>query len=296
VLAELVAALLGGLLATAELISRYRDDPARAVWSVPAAVYVGVNAVASATALYLVRAFGWTFGVAAPDRATVQVLAAGFGSAALLRSSLFNITVVDQVVGVGPAAILNVILSAADRAVDRRRARIRSEKTSEIMKGVSFADHADSLVMYCWAAMQNTSPVEIKAIEDKVSALRGAASDDIPDQVKSFVLGLALQAVVGDRVLAEAVRRVRAVAPGGGGDRGGGDRGGGDGGGAERAPEAAAVLETIRQRGPIAVRTLQESSSMTLAPFTELLQRLTQAGSVEVKGEPGREIVTLAER
>jgi hypothetical protein len=50
-----IAAGLGGLLAITELVSRYRDDPAGAVLSPPAAVYVVVNVVAAAAALYLLH-------------------------------------------------------------------------------------------------------------------------------------------------------------------------------------------------------------------------------------------------
>jgi hypothetical protein len=277
-----VVVVLGGLLSVAELISRYRDDPARAVWSLPAALYVGVNCAASAAALWLIREFGWTFGATGATSATVQVLVAGFGAAALFRSSLFNMTVGDQIVGVGPAAILNVILSAADRAVDRKRARIRFEKTSEIMRDISFADHAESLVLCCWAAMQNASSVEIKAIDDQMLSLR-SKTEGVPDQVKSLVLGLALQTVVGDRVLREAAQRLAAFAspekP--------------PGTTPAAAPDATRMLRTIATRGPVPVRVLQETCSMSLGPFNRLLRQLTEAGSIAVQGEPGKEVVSI---
>ena len=88
---EVIAAIMGVLLAIAELVARYRDDPAAAVFSTPAAVYVLVNAGASAGALYLLHVFNWTFGLTGTPLVVTQVLTAGFGSAALFRSSLLNV-------------------------------------------------------------------------------------------------------------------------------------------------------------------------------------------------------------
>ena len=57
----------------------------------------------------------------------------------------------------------NVILAAADRAVDRQRAA-HSPTCAEIMKDFSFAD-ADSLLRYSVATMQNISSDEATVIE-----------------------------------------------------------------------------------------------------------------------------------
>jgi hypothetical protein len=207
-----VACSLGALLAVAELVARYRDDPAAAVLSWPAAVYVGVNAAAAGVALYLIRVFGWTFGANGSAREAVQVLTAGFGSAALFRSSVFNVTAGDRVIGIGPSEILNVILTAADRAVDRERALIRATRAAEIMQGLKFEGNSEAILAYCVATMQNVSPEEARAVEAKISALRNDPKNNaINDKIKSYILGLSLLTLVGDNVLTKATDQLKKV-------------------------------------------------------------------------------------
>jgi hypothetical protein len=207
-----VACLLGALLAVTELVARYRDDPAGAVLSWPAAVYVGVNATAAGVALYLIHVFGWTFGANGSAREVVQVLTAGLGSAALFRSAVFNVTTRDRIVGIGPSEILNVILTAADRAVDRRQAWVRADRAAAIMQGLTFEGSVDAMLAYCAATMQNVKPDEIRAVKDKMWALRyNKENADISDTVKSYILGLELLTLVGDHVLVKTSQQLRTV-------------------------------------------------------------------------------------
>ncbi len=206
-----IACVLGGLLAIAELVARYRDDPAAAVFSWPAAVYVGVNATAGGVALDLIHVFGWTLGAKSSAREVVQVLTAGLGSAALFRSSLFNVTAGDRVIGIGPSEILNVILGAADRAVDRQRALIRATRAAVIMRDLPFDTSADAILAYCVATMQNVTPDEAREVEAKISALRDPKNDGVHDTVKSYILGLSLLSLVGDHVLTKATEQLREV-------------------------------------------------------------------------------------
>jgi hypothetical protein len=207
-----VACALGALLAVAELVARYRDDPTAAVFSWPAAVYVGVNAAAAGVALYLIDVFGWTFGASGPTREVVQVLTAGLGSAALFRSSVFTVTAGNRVVGIGPSEILYVILAAADRAVDRRRALIRATRAAEIMQGLKFEGNSEAILAYCGATMQNISPEEAAAVKAKISALRNDPENNaIQDTIKSYILGLSLLTLVGDQVLTKATDQLRQV-------------------------------------------------------------------------------------
>ncbi|PZF79621.1 hypothetical protein [Jiangella anatolica] len=275
--AAIVALALGALVAIAELVSRYRDDPLRAVWSLPAAAYVTVNAAASAAAFALIRAFDWTFGSSGTQTLVTQVLVAGFGSAALFRSSLFNITAGDQVVGVGPSAVLNVILSAADRAVDRQRAGFRAQNTTLSMAGVSFERSADALAIFCFGAMQNASSEEVKAIDDRISILRDQKYGHLPDQVKSYVLGLALATVVGDKVLHEAATHIKAVTP-------------------EPPPAdtpGSRIVEALLG-GPLPTTELQVRAGVDIASFGSAMQELVGARVVTIRGSGETEQAELA--
>ena len=121
-----IAAGFGGAIGIGELVARYRDSPMRAVLTIPAMFYVAVNAVAAWAALLFISANQWDFGQASPAIPWWQTVVAGFTAMGVFRSSLFNVRVGDTDVAVGPAAFLSIMLSAADRAVDRARAEPRA--------------------------------------------------------------------------------------------------------------------------------------------------------------------------
>jgi hypothetical protein len=201
-------ALLGALVGFGELVARYRDAPFRAVRTASAALYVGLNAGAGMSALGLIEVFGWRFGVTDDARALewTRVLVAGFGAMALFRSSLFVARVGDQDVGIGPNGFLQVVLDAADREVDRRRAGARAVEVSGAMQGVSFAKAAEALPTYCLALMQNATEEEKTALAIQVRLLRDSQMED---RAKALALGLALMNVVGNNTLQAAVNSLR---------------------------------------------------------------------------------------
>jgi hypothetical protein len=203
------AFLIGAIVAVGELTSRYKDDPVKAIYSVPAGVYIAVNGLASAGALAFAHIFGWNFGATDGQIRIIQVLVAGFGAIALFRSSLFNVTVADQVIGVGPSVLLNIILTAADRAVDRRRALDRSQTVVDIMKDVSFDKSAGSIQLFCIELLQNALPAEEERIAQTISTLRDSLNSDVPDQVKSYIFGLSLMGLVGEKVLRKSIEELR---------------------------------------------------------------------------------------
>lgn len=203
-------ALLGMLIGVGELVSRYRDEPLRALLArqggaVPAVLYLAINSVGSLAALRLIHVFGWNFGGDSAQANTryTQVLVAGFGAMAFFRSSLFTLRVGGQDVGVGPSSVLQIILDAADRAVDRRRARGRSGEISQLMKKVSFDKAKEVLPAYCLALMQNLSTEDQVELGNQVRALIPSTMDD---QMKALLLGLALLNFVGLDVLEAAVQ------------------------------------------------------------------------------------------
>lgn len=197
-----IAAGLGSLLAAAELLSRYRDEPLRVIGRGAAWFYIVVNASASMGALLLIDQFGWTFDQTGQSLRTTQVLVAGFGSAALFRSSLFIFKVGDDNVGMGPSILLNSLLGAADRSVDRNQATERLRVTGSIMAGVDFDKAHAPLVAACLAAAANVPPQEALDLRESVVAL--SASDAQPS-TKSVVLGILIIDAVGADVLRQAV-------------------------------------------------------------------------------------------
>lgn len=197
-------AAIGGLVGTGELVARYRDAPWKALKCVAAFLYVAMNIAASLGAYGLVRAFGWEFGQEAGTEALrwTQVLIAGFGAMALFRSSLFLVRVGDQDVGVGPSSLLNVLLGAADREVDRERGRARARGVKELVQGVSWQRAREDLPALCLGLMQNATLEEQNAL---AGAIRDIESGDLDDDVRVHLVGLELLNFAGIGVLKGAV-------------------------------------------------------------------------------------------
>lgn len=138
-LAIAVAAACGLFVGVGELVSRYQDAPVSAVRTASGILYCAINAIAAAVAILFVRAMGLTFGFASSIGAYwAQIIIAGFGAMAILRSALFTARIDDKDIPIGPSSFLQIILDAADRDVDRRRAQSRSRTVPGMVKGIPF--------------------------------------------------------------------------------------------------------------------------------------------------------------
>jgi hypothetical protein len=201
-------ALLGALVGGAELVSRYRDAPARALYNVPAAVYIFLNVAASVIALAIIHLYGWKFGITSGGAALRwgQVGIAGTGAMALFRTSLFTVHAGDRDIGVGPSSFLQIFREASDRAVDRLRARARGEQVSKLMAGIDYPKAAEGLPPYCLALMQNVPDEEQVKLLQAISLLD---KEQVDASIKVRILGLLLMNVVGPSVLMAAVESLR---------------------------------------------------------------------------------------
>lgn len=192
---------LGGAVGASELISRYKDHPASAIRTWPAIFYIAINVLASCCALILIDTMGW-FG----SSYLTRVLMAGISAMAFFRTSLFVVRTGDRDVGIGPSGFLQIFLAAADRAVDRQRASVRSDAVTKLMKGIDFNRAIKGLPPYCLALMQNVSPEDQQTLKRVFTALEAQSADP---EVKTLLLGIELINVVGVDVLTTAVDSIR---------------------------------------------------------------------------------------
>ena len=203
----LATALLGAIISSAEIVSRYRDEPDNALRTWPSVFYMILNALASCAALIAIRIFGWTFGISDPASVGwAQAGVAGVGAMAVLRASLFSVKVDDETIPIGFGRFLDVLLTSVDSAVDRKRAEERGKAVSEIMKNVSFEKAYQSLPSYALALLQNLPQADQDQLGKKVGLLYTTAG--ITPRVKSLLLGLALMNLVGEGVLKSAVENL----------------------------------------------------------------------------------------
>ncbi|WP_156311953.1 hypothetical protein [Methylobacterium platani] len=199
--------LIGFMAGAVEIVARYKGDPRRALLNLPALLYVTVNVLACLAMLACLRMIepAWLFADLAgkPNLQTLYlILAAGFGAMTLFRSSLFRIKTADGEIGFGPSALLDTLLFASDRAIDRSVAPPRGSAVQAIMKDVSFERAKIALPVYCFALMQN---IPAREQRDLATQVKEIAPLGVPPEVSAANLGLLLMNVVGTDVLKQAV-------------------------------------------------------------------------------------------
>lgn len=203
-----IVAVLGIVVGLGELVSRYKERPVLAVANPPGIAYIAINLAAACGSLLLIREFGWNFGMEPGDDAlrATQLLTAGFGAMALLRSSLFVVRVGDRDVGIGPGVVLAGMTEAADLAVQRhlRNAvvRIRGRLARIAAKGVDFDYAVVALPLYCLALSGDVSPERQQELGDQVQSLR---STELPDAQKLVVLALTCMQFFGEATVVAAI-------------------------------------------------------------------------------------------
>jgi hypothetical protein len=212
VIAIVAAGLIGMLVGASELLTRYRDSSSAALRNVPAALYLAINATASIAAFGVAHIAGWKFGTDASgnELLCLQVAVGGFGSIALFRSSLFLVHPSGEDVNVGPANILQSLLDATNREIDRTRGSERFPEVAKMMQGVRFSEAYKVLPTVVLASMQNLSDDEQAQLATQLKVL---ADSKLEDWAKSLTLGLTLEALIGRRVLAAAVATLKAASP-----------------------------------------------------------------------------------
>ena len=212
-LVALVAAgLIGALVGASELLTRYRDSSSAALRNLPATLYLAINALASIAAYGVADIAGWKFGTDATgnELRCLQVAVGGFGAIALFRSSLFLVHPSGEDVNVGPANILQSLLDATNREIDRTRGSERFPEVAKLMQGVRFAEAYKVLPTLVLASMQNLSDDEQAALATQLKVL---ADSKLEDWAKTLTLGLTLEALIGRRVLKAAVDTLKAATP-----------------------------------------------------------------------------------
>ncbi|WP_407049871.1 hypothetical protein [Methyloraptor flagellatus] len=198
--AYVLVAAIGGFVGFCELVSRYKDEPLHAALSQPGRTYMIANALFSIVALAIVRSY--TDGKTATGLLT-EVLAAGIGGAALLRSAVFKAKVGDKEVGIGPAAIVDIVLFVTDRQVDRNQARMRSAAVTPLMGAQPFGFIVESVVPHCLGLMQNLSTEDKDTIGKRIQDLSGR---QLSPEERSILAGLILAEFTGIETLQAVIK------------------------------------------------------------------------------------------
>ncbi|SNS95102.1 hypothetical protein SAMN05421812_102483 [Asanoa hainanensis] len=198
-----LASAIGGAVGAAELASRYRDDPGRSLIRPAALLYVLINCAASASALAIIRIFGWTFGQTGQAQDLVRVLVGGLGAVALFRTKLFAGSERGSTVNWSPSGLLDRLLAISDRQVDRAQAKRRSMIAKRMMPKVSFDKAYGVLPAFALNLLEGASKEEQQRLSADVVAL--VDDKTLDDAAKAMLLGVAVMRVTGVHLFVQAI-------------------------------------------------------------------------------------------
>jgi hypothetical protein len=125
---------------------------------------------------------------------------------ALFRSSLFIVPIGGEDVGVGPSTVVQSMLDASERGVDRTRANRRAKEVRKAIAGVTYTEAAKALPALCLGLVQNPTDDEQLKLSSTVKTIE---TTDFDEAVKLYLLGLALLNFGGHSVLSGGVELLR---------------------------------------------------------------------------------------
>jgi len=190
------AFLLGMATAFAEIISKFTDEPIKALSAIQALCYHLLNGLMSAFALRVLYLYQQP--VTPLDRLKAVVIA-GLGAMLLLRSKLFNVKVGGEDVSFGPEQIVKVFFRYMEFAIDRIRAQARIQFVRKKLDNIDFERVCEYTRSMLGAA---------QALGEKDMEEIGKSFDDIGHsknslQLKSYEMGFILLNRMGEDFVSE---------------------------------------------------------------------------------------------
>ncbi|MEO8436525.1 MAG: hypothetical protein ABI596_16635 [Pyrinomonadaceae bacterium] len=191
--------LFGALVGLAEIASRYRDEPLKAVKSPYGMVYVFLNGYISLLAFLLIVKFPATFG-SLSGNLFIAALAAGFGAMVVMRARIAVIKTPDgREESIGPDYVLKIILRTIDLNIDRWRAARRQQILGENISKINALGNFETAWKYLLAsllAFQNLDDAQRKELNDTYNDYQNQAN--LPEAIKQLALGFIFLTLVGE--------------------------------------------------------------------------------------------------
>ena len=195
---------LGMATAFAEIISKFSDEPLKALKTWHSLFYHVLNGAVAVFALYfLALATGKPDDFrGVDDMVELQyAVAAGVGAMLLLRSKLFNIKVGEENVSFGPDQMVKIIFKFMESEIDRLRARDRMRFVSKYLTNIHFDKVYDHCVTMFGRAGQVLGDNEKQSCLRELSELKANAKLDV--QQKSYHLGFIFLNRMGERFVSD---------------------------------------------------------------------------------------------
>jgi hypothetical protein len=199
------AFLCGGLVGTAEIASRYRDEPIHAIRSPYGLVYIVLNGAISVLSLLLIFHYSDMFRAVSGDK-LLAAIAAGFGSSAVMRTRLAVLKGPDgKEVSIGPDLVINQLLQIFDQRIDRLRAKKRQAiviNNLPLIRRLGSFRTAANYLLASLLAFQNMSETYKS---DFGAMIAEYEKMPLPDDIKYLALGFVFLTLVGESQFGDVV-------------------------------------------------------------------------------------------
>ncbi len=203
------AVFFGMLVGASEIISRYRDEPGAALFSLPGLVYLAINGFLSGAAFGLLRYYRESLFPTIKDDLLMTSIIAGFGAMVVMRSKIFSFkTSGGEEFAVGPDAVITIFLRSVDRAIDRWRSINRQRLVFRSTQNLAYSPSVTDFFKGSLAAYQNLS-------EDEKSVLKGIIEEvaqraTLDPQLKLMAMAFGFLNISGEGNFTELMADLRA--------------------------------------------------------------------------------------
>ncbi|MDZ4246359.1 MAG: hypothetical protein U1D67_04475, partial [Dehalococcoidia bacterium] len=188
------------LLATAEILSRYKDEPWQAVCSRWGIIYMLSNGLLSASAFGVMLLANVVNSASSDFDSFKFATYAGLGAMVFIRTKLFNLkSGTGEKISVGPDFMVDTWLNFMDRQIDRQRALERCNVVRDTMDGVDFDKVKIYIPTMLMKSMQSLSEREEEKLGSKISELE--SQKKLSNQEKSYTLGFMVLDLAGEKLL-----------------------------------------------------------------------------------------------
>lgn len=201
----LLAFLLGSILGMAEIISRYRDEPLKAMRSSYGFFYILFNGIISFLGFFLILRYPDVFGVANDRLKTAFV--AGFGAMVVMRSRIAVIKGPDnKEISIGPDYAVNAFLQLIDTNIDRFRAARRQEIVIANLSNIRSFGSFDEAAKYLFASLLAFQHLD-DALKSQLNAIVSEYDKQIlPIDIKYLAIGFVFLTIVGEKHYASVLK------------------------------------------------------------------------------------------
>ena len=192
------AFIFGALVGVAEIASRYRDEPLKAVLSPFGLIYEALNGFLSVLAIFLIFYYEQRFETVAGDP-LLAALTAGFGAAVVMRTRIAVLKSPDGTdIAIGPDQVITTLLQVIDTNIDRWRAVRRQtilRNSFDRLRDLGEFEEAWTYLGASMLAFQNLDDAQRKALNETYNDYKARQQ---PDDIKRLGVGFIFLTLVGE--------------------------------------------------------------------------------------------------